>query len=140
MDIGIPKYASASGGNYFYRDGRDVPDVWQATLEYPDMYAGTPASKRNLYPKETGGGPGLTVLYSATLSSNYSRGNRIMGHDATMMMGGQSNVGNVGGFIVTADSSSTEGDPEGSAKGSDSTNPALLKLSTLYSLSVIISV
>ena len=108
MNIGIPKYASASGGNYFYRDGRDVPDVWQATLEYPDMYAGTPISKRNLYPKETGGGPGLTVLYSATLSSNYSRGNRIMGHDATMMMGGQSNVGNVGGFIVTADSSSTQ--------------------------------
>ena len=58
--------------------------------------------------RKTGGGPGLTVLYSATLSSNYSRGNRIMGHDATMMMGGQSNVGNVGGFIVTADSSSTQ--------------------------------
>ena len=88
MDLGIPKYASSSGGIYFYKDGRDVPDVWHVTLEYPDR--------------------DMTVLYSATLSSNNSRGNRIMGHDATMMMGGQSNVGRVGGFIVTADSASTQ--------------------------------
>ena len=86
--MGIPKYASSSGGIYFYKDGRDVPDVWHVTLEYPDR--------------------DMTVLYSATLSSNNSRGNRIMGHDATMMMGGQSNVGSVGGFIVTADSASTQ--------------------------------
>ena len=88
LGMGIPKYASSTGGIYFYKDGRDVPDVWHATLEYPDL--------------------DMTVLYSATLSSNNSRGNRIMGHDATMMMGGQSNVGNVGGFIVTADSESTQ--------------------------------
>ena len=107
MNIGIPKYASASGGNYFYRDGRDVPDVWHATLEYPDTFAGTSSSNRNRYPAETGGGPGMTVLYSATLSSNNSRGNRIMGHDATMTLGGMSNYGNVGGFSVTADREST---------------------------------
>ena len=107
MNIGIPKYASASGGNYFYRDGRDVPDVWHATLEYPDTFAGNSSSNRNQYPAETGGGPGMTVLYSATLSSNSSRGNRIMGHDATMMLGGMSNYGNVGGFSVTADREST---------------------------------
>jgi predicted dehydrogenase len=107
MNIGIPKYASASGGNYFYRDGRDVPDVWHATLEYPDTFAGISSSNRNRYPAETGGGPGMTVLYSATLSSNSSRGNRIMGHDATMMLGGMSNYGNVGGFSVTADREST---------------------------------
>ena len=88
LGMGIPKYASSSGGIYFYKDGRDVPDVWHVTLEYPDR--------------------DMTVLYSATLSSNNSRGNRIMGHDATMMMGGQSNVGRVGGFIVTADSASTQ--------------------------------
>jgi len=88
LGMGIPKYASSSGGIYFYKDGRDVPDVWHVTLEYPDR--------------------DMTVLYSATLSSNNSRGNRIMGHDATMMMGGQSNVGSVGGFIVTADSASTQ--------------------------------
>ena len=107
MNIGIPKYASASGGNYFYRDGRDVPDVWHATLEYPDTFAGISSSNRYRYPAETGGGPGMTVLYSATLSSNSSRGNRIMGHDATMMLGGMSNYGNVGGFSVTADREST---------------------------------
>jgi predicted dehydrogenase len=88
MEIGIPKYASSTGGIYFFKDGRDVPDVWNATLEYPDK--------------------DLTVLYSATLSSNNSRGNRIMGHDATMQMGGQSNAGSVSGFVVTADSESTQ--------------------------------
>ena len=88
MEIGIPKYASSTGGIYFLKDGRDVPDVWNATLEYPDK--------------------DLTVLYSATLSSNNSRGNRIMGHDATMQMGGQSNAGSVSGFVVTADSESTQ--------------------------------
>ena len=88
MDIGIPKYASSTGGVYFYKDGRDVPDVWNATFEYPDK--------------------DLTVLYSATLSSNNARGNRIMGHDATMMMGGQSGGGSIHGFIVTADDASTQ--------------------------------
>ena len=57
MDIGIPKYASSTGGVYFYKDGRDVPDVWNATFEYPDK--------------------DLTLLYSASLSSNNPRGNRI---------------------------------------------------------------
>ena len=66
MGLGIPKYASSSGGIYYYKDGRDVPDVWNATLEYPDK--------------------DLTVLYSATLSSLNSRGNRIMGNDATMQI------------------------------------------------------
>ena len=88
MGMGIPKYASSSGGIYFYKDGRDVPDVWHVTLEYPDR--------------------DMTVLYSATLSSNNSRGNRIMGHDATMILGGQSNAGSVGGFRVIADQESTK--------------------------------
>jgi hypothetical protein len=88
MDIGIPKYASSTGGVYFYKDGRDVPDVWNATFEYPNK--------------------DLTLLYSASLSSNNPRGNRIMGHDATMQMGGQSGGGSVHGFAVTADSESTQ--------------------------------
>ena len=88
MGLGIPKYASSSGGIYYYKDGRDVPDVWNATLEYPDK--------------------DLTVLYSATLSSNNARGNRIMGHDATMMMGGQSGGGSIHGFTVTPDYASTQ--------------------------------
>ena len=88
MEIGIPKYASSTGGVYFYKDGRDVPDVWNATFEYPDK--------------------DLTLLYSASLSSNNPRGNRIMGHDATMQMGGQSGGGSIHGFAVTADSESTQ--------------------------------
>ena len=88
MNIGIPKYASSTGGIYFYKDGRDVPDVWNATFEYPDK--------------------DLTLLYSATLSSNSPRGNRIMGHDATMIMGGQSGGGSIHGFRVTADNESTK--------------------------------
>lgn len=87
LDLGIPKYASASGGIYFYKDGRDVPDVFHATFEYPDK--------------------DLTLIYSATLASNQSRGNLIMGHDATMQLGGQSNRGSVAGFIVNADVEST---------------------------------
>ena len=88
MDIGIPKYASSTGGVYFYKDGRDVPDVWNATFEYPDK--------------------DLTLLYSATLSSMNPRGNRIMGHDASMQMGGQSGGGSIHGFVVTADEQSTQ--------------------------------
>ena len=88
MDLGIPKYASSTGGIYYYKDGRDVPDVWNATFEYPDK--------------------DLTILYSATLSSNEPRGNRIMGHDATMQMGGQSGGGSVHGFVVRADPESTQ--------------------------------
>ena len=91
MEIGIPKYASSTGGVYFYKDGRDVPDVWNATFEYPDHKDG-----------------GLTLLYSATLSSANPRGNRIMGHDATMQMGGQSGGGSIHGFAVTADELSTQ--------------------------------
>ncbi len=64
LDLGIPKSATASGGIYYFRDGRDVPDVFQAVFEYPD---------RN-----------LTLIYSATLANGRDRGRVIMGHDATL--------------------------------------------------------
>ncbi|HSG49931.1 MAG TPA: Gfo/Idh/MocA family oxidoreductase, partial [Longimicrobiales bacterium] len=79
LGMGIPATAVASGGIYFFKDGRDVPDVWQATLEYPDR--------------------DLTLLYSATLSNGRWRGRVFMGHDATM------EVDN--GLSITADGSST---------------------------------
>jgi predicted dehydrogenase len=62
LDLGIPHSAMASGGIYFYKDGRTVPDVLNMAFEYP---------KRD-----------LTLLYSATLSSEKNRGKAIMGHDA----------------------------------------------------------
>ena len=67
LDLGIPKSAVATGGIYFYKDNREVPDVYQAIYEYPDRE--------------------LTLLYSATLASNTKRGKLIMGNDATMDLG-----------------------------------------------------
>lgn len=67
LDLGIPKYAMASGGIYFFKDGRDVPDVFQVVLEYP--------------------GRNLTFIYSATLANGKYRGKVFMGHDATMEVG-----------------------------------------------------
>jgi predicted dehydrogenase len=67
LDLGIPKYVSASGGIYFFKDGREVPDVFNVLFEYPDR--------------------DLTFQYSATLANEYSRPNVIMGHDATMEVG-----------------------------------------------------
>jgi predicted dehydrogenase len=79
LDLGIPASAVASGGIYFFKEDRDVPDVFQVALEYPE---------RN-----------LTFLYSATLANSHGRGKMIMGHDASM------EVGN--GIRVQADSWST---------------------------------
>ena len=62
LKLGIPHSAMASGGIYFFKDGRTVPDVLNMAFEYP---------KRD-----------LTLLYSATLASEKDRGKVIMGHDA----------------------------------------------------------
>jgi predicted dehydrogenase len=67
MGVGIPHSATSSGGVYFFRDGRTVPDVLQTTFEFPDK--------------------NMTMLYSATLASNRHRGKVIMGHDASMEVG-----------------------------------------------------
>jgi predicted dehydrogenase len=67
LDLGIPHSVVSSGGIYFFKDGREVPDVWQVSCEYPER--------------------DLTLLYSATLASNRSRGKVIMGHDAHMEIG-----------------------------------------------------
>jgi predicted dehydrogenase len=64
LELGIPKACVASGGIYHFKDGRDVPDVFQAVMEYPDR--------------------DLTLVYSATLANGRWRGRVIMGHDATM--------------------------------------------------------
>ena len=64
LGLGIPHSAVSSGGIYFYKDGRTVPDVLHTVLEYP--------------------GRDLTLMYSATLASQRHRGKVIMGHDASM--------------------------------------------------------
>ncbi|MCD4710996.1 MAG: Gfo/Idh/MocA family oxidoreductase [Bacteroidales bacterium] len=76
LGMGIPSSVSASGGVYFYKDKqkghyineiREVPDVWNAVLEYPDL--------------------DFSLLYSASLASNHNRGKTIMGHDGSMELG-----------------------------------------------------
>jgi len=64
MNVGIPDSATSSGGVYFFRDGRTVPDVLQTTFEWTEK--------------------NLTMLYSATLASSRNRGKVFMGHDASM--------------------------------------------------------
>jgi len=80
MKLGIPHSATASGGIYFYKDGREVPDVFNATYEYPER--------------------DLTLIYSGTLANGVPRGTMIMGHDATLEIG-QS-------LTIWADSQSTK--------------------------------
>jgi predicted dehydrogenase len=64
MKLGIPGSVASSGGIYFFKDGRTVPDVLQVVMEFPKH--------------------DLSFLYSATLASGRSRGKVIMGHDASM--------------------------------------------------------
>lgn len=67
LSLGIPNSAIASGGIYFYNDGRDVPDVFQANFEYEDQK--------------------LSLIYSGTLANGTPRGTLIMGTDATLELG-----------------------------------------------------
>ena len=67
LGMGIPKTVMSSGGVYFFKDGRDVPDLFQTVCEYPDR--------------------DLTLVYSATLANSRGRGRVFMGHDASMEVG-----------------------------------------------------
>ncbi|GAB4417435.1 MAG: hypothetical protein OHK0039_27780 [Bacteroidia bacterium] len=79
LQMGIPNSVMASGGIYTHRDGREVPDVLQVVMEYPDYTTGTS--------QEAGKEKGLTFMYSATLGNQYNRPTLLMGHDATMELG-----------------------------------------------------
>lgn len=66
LATGIPHSAVASGGIYFHRDGREVPDVFQVVFEFPEK--------------------GFTMTYSATLANDHHRPAIYMGHDATLRL------------------------------------------------------
>ena len=68
LNIGIPRSVVSSGGIYFWKDNRDIPDVLHSVFEYPDK--------------------DLTLVYSASLASSRQRPRLIMGHDASMELGG----------------------------------------------------
>lgn len=72
LGLGIPKSCVASGGIYFYKDGREIPDIFHAVFEFPDR--------------------DLTLTYSASLASSLARGRVFMGHDAWMEVGGSLKV------------------------------------------------
>ncbi|MFO7668035.1 MAG: Gfo/Idh/MocA family oxidoreductase [Bacteroidales bacterium] len=80
LRIGIPASAVASGGIYYWKDNREIPDVLHAVFEYPE--------------KE------LTLTYSANLASSRQRGRVFNGHDASMELGGS--------LSITADWDSTQ--------------------------------
>jgi hypothetical protein len=79
LKMGIPKFVTASGGIYTHRDGRNVPDVMQINMEYPDFKTGTS--------QEIGKEQGMTFVYSATLGNQLDRGTVLMGHDGSMELG-----------------------------------------------------
>jgi len=77
--MGIPDSVMASGGVYTHNDGRNVPDVLQVNMEYPNFNVGHSQQKD----KERG----MTFCYSASLGNSFNRPTILMGHDATMELG-----------------------------------------------------
>jgi len=67
LNLGIPKSVIASGGIYHFNDNRDIPDVFNATYEYPEKK--------------------LSLTYSATLANASDRENKIYGSDGEMEVG-----------------------------------------------------
>ena len=67
LHIGIPKSVVASGGIYYWKDNREIPDSLHVVFEYPNH--------------------DLTLLYSANLECSKNRGRVFMGHDASMELG-----------------------------------------------------
>ena len=67
LKLGIPKSVVSSGGIYFWKDNREIPDVLNSIMEYPNH--------------------DLTLTYSGTLENSRSRGRVFMGTDASMELG-----------------------------------------------------
>ena len=92
LQMGMPKTVTASGGIYTHRDGRNVPDVFQVNMEYPDFTTGTS--------QEPGKERGMTFVYSATLGNQFDRKTVLLGHDASMELGNR--------LTIYADAQSTQ--------------------------------
>jgi len=79
LNMGIPESISASGGIYTHIDGRNVPDVLQVNMEFPNFSTGSS--------QKQGKEKGMTFIYSATLGNGFNRPTILMGHDGTMELG-----------------------------------------------------
>jgi hypothetical protein len=64
MELGIPRTVVATGGNFYFKDPRDIPDVFNVIFQYPHK--------------------GLSLTYDCTLRSSNKRNTTIMGRDATL--------------------------------------------------------
>ncbi len=97
LNCGIPASCMSTGGIYYYKDGRETPDLMQAVFEYPDR--------------------GMTLIYSATLANSHKRGRVFMGRDASMEIGSS--------ISVTADGSSEKYKDKLDKKIIDTSQPML---------------
>ncbi len=79
LNMGIPNSVVSSGGIYTHRDGRNVPDVFQTNMEFPEFSTGGS--------QQSGKEKGMTMVYSASLGNSFGRQTLLMGHDATMELG-----------------------------------------------------
>jgi predicted dehydrogenase len=79
LNVGIPHSAAATGGIYFWKDGRTVPDVMHVSYEFPKLE--------------------MNLLYSATLANGHHRKKTFFGHDAYMELDND--------LVVYADKEST---------------------------------
>ena len=84
LNMGIPEAVSASGGIYTHNDGRNVPDVMQVNMEFPNFSTGSSQVE--------GKEKGMTFCYSANLGNGFNRPTILMGHDATMELGNKLTV------------------------------------------------
>jgi predicted dehydrogenase len=72
LGMGIPEKVSATGGIYHWKDNREVPDVFQVMMEYPNK--------------------GMSLMYSASQANSANRPRLIMGTDASLEIGGEINL------------------------------------------------
>lgn len=72
LQCGIPDSAIATGGLYYFKDGREVPDVLQAAFEFSSR--------------------AFTMTYSATLVNDHHRPALYMGRDATLKLDNEIHV------------------------------------------------
>jgi predicted dehydrogenase len=64
LELGIPERVIATGGNYYFKDSRDIPDIFNVVFEYP--------------------GKGLALTYDCTLRNSRIRDKTFLGQDASM--------------------------------------------------------
>ena len=89
LNMGIPESVMTSDGVYTHNDGRNVPDVMQVNMEFPNFSTGS----SQINGKERG----MTFCYSATLGNGFNRPTILMGHDGTMELGNRLTIWPDGG-------------------------------------------